>query len=212
MEQELKLALERPDELERLLAELPRPRAVIEQRNHYFVDPEGKTREARVMVRVREERRRDAAAAPRPVRLTLKQRRRVEAGVFLADERECDVEDALWAAVQAGELDLAQAPVVLLQDLAAELGLRALQRHAVMTNLRHVIELGGYTLEVDRTELPGERVDAEVEVETEDPEGARSLVLEVAARAGVTLYEQTLSKYARLLSAAELTGDDAGHA
>ena len=62
-ERELKLALESVADLERLLAELPEPTAVVEQRNHYFVDPEGKTGRDRTMVRLREKQKRGAADA-----------------------------------------------------------------------------------------------------------------------------------------------------
>ena len=70
-----------------------------------------------------------------------------------------------------------------------------------MVNRRHVVHLEGYVLEVDRTELPGGRVDAEVEVETDDPEGARRLVQGRADAAGVELFPQTRGKYARFRAA-----------
>ena len=56
MEQELKLGLSTASDLPRLLAALPPTRDVLRQENHYLVDPQGKTRDAKVMVRLRTER------------------------------------------------------------------------------------------------------------------------------------------------------------
>ncbi len=196
MERELKLALVEPDHLPLMLAVLPDPTAVVEQTNHYFVDPEGLLQAQRVMVRVRESRHLHPEG-PTTVELTVKRRLASEDGYFVADERECALDPDLWRRVLLGERDLSAIGAAPL----APLSLSVLIRHGTMRNVRHVIPLGPYTLEVDRTELPGGRIDAEVEVETHDPEGARRQVTILAERAGVSLVSQTLGKYARFIEA-----------
>ena len=198
-ERELKLAVRSVEDLTRLLAELPAPSAIVEQRNHYFVDPEGQTRADGVMVRLRETQRRGAAAAT-SVRLTLKRKRSVEAGVFLSEEIEDDVPTATWEAVRDGRVNLVAVDVAPIRDLVAQLGLTSLQHQVTMTNVRRVIEVQGYTLEVDHTRFTNRAEEGEVECETEDPAGARRLIDAAAARAGVRLVEQDRSKYARLLA------------
>ncbi len=202
MEVELKLALARPEELDALLAELPTPEAVVDQHNHYFGDPEGRLAEAKVMVRVRREERVDApggATSPQAIVLTLKRRHSKEGGVFASEERECEVPSELWEAVQAGRTDLLSLQAEETAWLREACGVRELREHAVMINRRRRVHLSGFVLEVDETRFPDGTVEAEVEVETDDAEGARELVLEVARRAGVELHEQTEGKYGRLM-------------
>ncbi len=185
-ERELKLALESVADLERLLAELPEPTAVVEQRNHYFVDPEGKTGRDRTMVRLREKQKRGAGASS-TVRLTLKRKRSVEAGVFVSEEIEDDVPRSTWEAVRDGQLDLATVDLPAIRDLVARLGLAGLAHQVTMTNIRRVIEIEGYTLEVDHTTFTPSAEEGEVECETQDPAGARRLIDAAAERAGVRL-------------------------
>ncbi len=194
-ENELKLGLARAGDLPRLLSALPRPSAVISQSNHYFVDPEGRTARSGVMVRVREER--DGDGTRRAVRLTLKRRTSIVEGVFSSQELEAPVDLAVWQGIVAGDQDLAAAPLDLVRSLCAELGIGSLVRQGTMANVRHVIAHRGFVLEVDRTTFPDGSVDVEVEVETDDPDGARALVQEVAAKAGIELFVQTKGKYAR---------------
>ncbi|MDP6942510.1 MAG: CYTH domain-containing protein [Myxococcota bacterium] len=197
MELELKLGLVDARALPMLLDALPTPTAVVEQTNHYFVDDGGILAARRTMLRVRENRRLDVESSVSIV-LTLKRRLNAAAGYFVAEEVECDLATDGWRAVRDGERDLSTLSAPPLADLAIDTPLRC---HGVMRNTRHVIELGGYVLEVDRTELPGDRVDAEIEVETDDPDGARQLVQARADRAGVQLFDQTLGKYARFVAA-----------
>ena len=196
MEQELKLGLVHPEALDDLLAALPRPRAVCEQTNHYFVDEAGHLASTRTMLRVRESRPVDSGG-PITVVLTVKRRLVATDGYFVAEETECALDPAAWEDVRSGGRDLASLDATPLAGLGVDTPLRC---HGVMRNTRHVIACGGFTLEVDRTELPGGRVDAEVEVETGDPEGARSLVQARAEAAGVALFPQTTGKYARFIA------------
>ena len=197
MEQELKLGLVDPNALGDLLDALPTPVSIIEQINHYFVDLGGVLAQSRTMLRVREERLEDDDAKPRVI-LTLKRRLQATEGYFVAEETECSLDLTAWEAVRAGLRDLKTLDAEPLDAVGID---SPLVCHGVMHNTRHVIPCEGFTLEVDRTELPGGRVDAEVEVETGDPEGARRLVEARAAAAGVDLFAQTVGKYARFLAA-----------
>jgi adenylate cyclase class IV len=197
MEQELKLGLAHPEALDDLLAALPRPRAVCEQTNHYFVDDAGQLSASRTMVRVRVSRRLDCDT-PDVIVLTRKRRLQAHDGYFIAEEVESPLEPARWAEVLSGQRDLLDLDPEPLRGLGLTSPLTC---HGVMRNLRHVIDCGGFVLEVDRTELPGDRVDCEVEVETDDPEGARRLVTARADAAGVALFAQERGKYARFLAA-----------
>ena len=199
IEQELKLALDDPAALGRLLEQLPTPQAIVEQQNHYYVDPEGRTADARLMVRLRLKQKR-GGSAPTSARLTLKRKRSAEGGVFISEEIEDDIAWADWEQIRDGQLDLADVDVPAITDLRAELGLSSLRHEATMVNLRHEIAVeGGYLLEVDHTRFTEDDVEAEVECETSDPEGARRLIEAAASAAGVTLRPQGRSKYKRLL-------------
>lgn len=196
MEQELKLALVSPGDLASLLAALPAPRSVILQRNHYFSDPAGETRQAGVMVRIREEWREGAAAAHRVV-LTLKRRLDARRGVFLAWEQEEDLDLTRWGQVAGGQEELMALDATNLDWLRRELGVERLEPEGVLANLRRTIEVDSFLLEVDETRYADGTIDAEVEVETDDPEGARALVERFAAKADVALRIQDRGKYAR---------------
>jgi hypothetical protein len=196
-ERELKLALDDPSLLPRLLEALPRPERVVEQRNRYFADPDGVTRREKLLVRVREERP-AGALEPSRVVLAVKRRTKVFEGFFESEEREEDVPLAVWSRVRSGEANLMDLTSPLVSWLGRTYRLRSLDEHASMVNVRHVVRLAPFVLEVDETTFPDGSVDAEVEVETRDPEGARAVVLEVAASAGVSLVPQTKGKYARL--------------
>ena len=196
MEHELKLGLVDPETLPTLLDVLPAPEAIVEQANHYFVDDAGRLAATRTLLRVRESRRLDTVA-PMTVVLTVKRRLEATNGYFVAEEDECDLDLTAWEAVRDGERDLGSLDAPPLNDLGLDSALRC---HGVMRNTRHVIACEGFTLEVDRTELPGGRVDAEVEVETHDPEGARAVVKALADAAGVALFPQTTGKYARFIA------------
>ena len=197
MEQELKLGLANPDALDDLLAALPEPRAICEQTNHYFVDEGGTLVASRTMVRVRVSRYLQSDT-PDVIVLTRKRRLQAKEGYFVAEELEVSLDPTQWAEVQSGTRDLLDLDPEPLRDLGITSPLRC---HGVMTNLRRVIDCEGFVLEVDRTLLPGDRIECEVEVETDDPEGARRLVTERAKAAGVELFPQTRGKYARFRAA-----------
>ncbi len=195
MEQELKLALKRPTDLARLLRALPEPRAVIRQSNHYMVCHENRTDAAGVMVRLRiEDRGEDTTAC-----LTLKRRVRAQDGVFLSWELEEDMPMEHARAVLDEGRELMEVDHRGTRWLAQELKVRSLDRQGSLLNLRQVVCLEGYVLEIDQSEFPDGSVDVEIEVETEDPEGARRVVSTLAKGEDIELFEQTRGKYTRYL-------------
>lgn len=202
-EVELKLAVLPAGDLPRLLAALPAPASVVDQHNVYFRDPAGILARRRVMLRVRGSI--DVATGTlRRVQLTVKRRkpqrgRAQDTDVIVAEEREADLAADRWDGLRNGDLDpmgLAAAPIRFLRD---ELGVTATERVGVMVNRRHVIAWKGFTLEVDRTEFPGARVEAEVEVETEPEriEEVRRHLLALASDIELRLEPQPLGKFAR---------------
>jgi adenylate cyclase class IV len=203
-EVELKLGFVDPGALSQLLGTLPPPSSVTQQHNHYLVDVAGRLPAAQTMVRVREER--DwGAEQPRRVVLTIKRRQAIEQGVFVADELEQELPREIWSTFKRDDAREEASKVFLRQPGPAMAWLRdflaggVLRIQGAMVNIRRAVEVDGFTLEVDETHFPGDRVDVEVEVETSDPEGARRVVERVAAAAGVALFEQALGKYARFL-------------
>ena len=201
VEVELKLALAEPARLPALLAALPAPEGAVLQRNVYLEDPGGVLVTQRVMTRLREERDEPREEAPiaRAI-LTCKRRTSIAHGVFSAEEVEQAVPVARWLAFRDGGEPLLDGlegdAATMLRDT---LGVTALTVRGATTNLRRRVRAGGFLLEVDETRFPDGSVDAEVEVETDDPEGARAVVEAAAAEAGVALAVQTLGKYARFL-------------
>jgi len=200
LEVELKLALTEPGALPRLLAGLPAPRAVVEQDNHYFVGGRRDADAAPVMVRVRVSRPLGANDREPRVVLTLKRRRSSEGGLFVADEWEAVLDSDAWSAFRAGERTLASAGEDVAQALFDWGVEEPLRLQGVMTNRRHEVVHGGFLLEVDQTTFPGGVVEAEVEIETADVEGARACLGALATATGVSLVEQARSKYARFLA------------
>ena len=201
LEVELKLALVDPNRLGALLAALPTPVRVVEQHNHYFVHAGQAGAGVPAMVRVRESfEERDGAMVLKAITLTVKRRHQTVDGLFVAEEHEQPVAGALWEAIGRGEAPLEGVAGPALDWLRAQGPLGPLRRQGAMTNRRHVVPLGGYTLEVDRTAFPDGSVDVEVEVETDDAAGARAVVEAAAAEAGVALVDQTMTKYARFLA------------
>ena len=199
MEVELKLALTPPEALERLLACLPTPDAVITQTNHYFADPVGVLARDRVMVRVRESVT-QGDESPQPVILTIKRRAEVNNGLFIAQEDEYELDNEAWQVVRDDGGDLRQAGVEPLEALCEALGVSMLFKVGAFRNTRRCIPLQGLMLEVDRTEFPGGRVDVEVEVETEEVERARHVLMTIADAHHLHLQPQALGKYSRFVA------------
>jgi len=197
MEIELKLGLKAPADLPRLLDALPAPARVIQQHNVYLADPDGALDAARIMLRVRTEQRSDGDT-PQVV-VTAKRKKDATAGVFRSEEHEAPLDAAIWRAVQAGERELAQVELEPILWARAEAGFDRLTVRTSMTNERHVIPWQGFTLEVDRTTFGPGDVEAEIECETDDPTRIRAALDALLAELGVAVFEQTRSKFHRLL-------------
>ena len=196
MEQELKLALDCSNDLERLLAALPTPRTVIRQSNHYLVCVDRRTTAAGVMVRLRTEERGDERSAC----VTLKRRVRASDGVFLSWELEEPIDYGAALSIIEGQLSLMDVDHRAVRWLSEELHVNALRHQGRLLNLRHVIDFDGYVLEVDRSEFPDGSIDVEIEVETDDPQGAKQTVCRLTQREGIAVSEQHVGKYTRYLN------------
>ena len=201
MEIELKWGLRYPGDLERLLANLPEPHAVLVQQNHYFTDTNGELARTRTMVRIREQGRSSQGCTEvSDIVLTVKRRLNKEAGVFRAEETEESISEDLWRDIlyERTTLDVLESPA--LHQLQSSLSLGAWQPQGVLTNKRHVVKLEGFVLEIDRTTFDHGHVDVEVEVETEDIDGAKALLTRIGDECDITFFEQTRGKYSRFLS------------
>ncbi len=218
-EVEFKLPLSGEAELAALLAALPagapEPSPAREQINHFFDTPRGDLRRAGLALRLREEAGR--------FRLTGKGPPAAGASSALTDRAEDEVTlDAGWAfEVLAGQrppLDVLRARLPagtpLLDALDRAAGKRPLARAGSFRNLRR--ELGPLelpragaapvrvTLELDRSEFPGGRVEHEVEVEVPaaDAPAVEAALREWLGRAGVP-WRSAESKAQRLFEALE---------
>lgn len=213
---EFKLPLASEAELAALLAALPAgaptPGPEREQLNHFFDTPRGELRRAGLALRLREEAGR--------FRLTAKGPPVADAGA-LTERAEDEVTlDGGWAfevlAGQRSPLDVLRtrlaAGTPLLDALQRAAGKRPLARLGSFRNLRR--ELGPVdlpragaepvrvTLELDRSEFPGGRVDHEVEVEVAaaDAPAVEAALREWLGRAGLP-WRAAGSKAQRLFEA-----------
>ncbi len=198
MEIELKWGLRRPEDMDRLLAELPEASMVLHQRNHYFTDCEGELSKAKTMVRFREQGSDDMNAGQ--VILTVKRRVAKEAGVFRAEESEEEVDTSVWEEILSGRRNLDELESPALQGLRRSGISGAWRSQGCLVNKRHVVPLEGFVLEIDQTTFDDGHIDVEVEVETEDIEGAKRLLTRIGKEYGIVFFDQTYGKYSRFLS------------
>jgi len=215
-EVEFKLALGGEADVAALLAALPAgsppPGPAREQLNHFFDTPGGALRRARLALRLREEAGRFRLTAKGPAAAT--------ADEALADRPEEEVSlDATWAFDLLGERRSALEVLVarlgprhppLVDELLRAAGDRPLRRVASFRNERRQLgplELPGadgpvsLTLELDRSEFPGGRVDHEVEAEVvpAQAEAARAALASLFSRAGLP-WQTAPSKAERLFA------------
>ncbi|MFT7622690.1 MAG: inorganic triphosphatase YgiF [Myxococcota bacterium] len=197
-EREVKLRL--PDEAAwaAVRLALSPPVRVLRQVNTYFDTPSGRLRERRdLMVRVREVDGRQW--------VQVKDRISANDGLLTSRERETELTPSAWQSVHRAVTALTALDNPLCQQLAVEVQ-DSLHPLGSVINTREVFDLGdGYLAEVDRTELPGGRVDYEVEIELRaehhTTEGAIAAV-EAAAGQALTGGFST-PKYGRFLDALE---------
>ncbi len=209
LEIELKLALPSDEDRLTLLSHLPAPDAVIEQHNHYLCALDGSLAASKTMARVRSQRRTDSSASDPWIVLTVKRRRSpADDGLFIAQEHEERVAHDVWQRFKDQEDAEWVGSGPASSEVHAVCGPSGrLRVFGVMTNLRTVVQVEGFTLEIDRTSFPDGSVDTEVEVETDDPDGARVLLARLARDAGVSMTPQSLGKYARFLQRTAATSD-----
>jgi uncharacterized protein YjbK len=198
IETELKLGLVDTGQLDRLLASLPIPEGDVEQANTYLVDIQGRLKAAGIMLRIRTMRP-IAALRPKACVVTAKRGRKTSDGVFVADEYEQDLAVEAFAATQANPSVLLVNAGSAIRWVLDQANPKDLHVQGAMSNRRRVIAYEGLTLEIDETTFPGGHVDVEIEVETHNPEHARSVLLRHCQRLGVDLFNQPLAKYARFL-------------
>lgn len=151
-----------------------------EQRNQYFDTQSGELQSQKIMLRARFE-------GGRTI-LTVKESATRKGALFSCRETEKEVEQESWKAelqnfVQPLEL---QAPLVLVGE---------------MKNLRTAFSWNGLELLLDRTQVTQDRVDFELECETDKPDLANEILLNLFKELGIPVVEQKQSKYRRFLEA-----------
>jgi uncharacterized protein YjbK len=201
IEQEVKLLL--PDEgawLAFRQALGDGPSSSHRQVNTYFdTRDERLARERSTMVRVREQ--------DRSITMTVKDRvvRDLATASLTVRERSVALTPSDWQRVHRGQCALTALELSLCVDVLAEIG-EPLFPIGSMVNTRLTYPLrNNYIAEVDATELPGGRVEYEVEVECRQPghtlAEAREIVTEALDSAGILGVTPSLPKYQRFLDA-----------
>jgi hypothetical protein len=186
IEQELKLALAGEDDYLRARDLLEPSERVVKA--------------AGMMLRVRQE--------GGDVVATLKSGARLEGGTLRAREQEAAVDPDEWTAIVSGRAAVGGLRVEPVRAVLLAVGGDAdLRIRGTMRNRRSVHRVAGFTVELDRTELPDGSVSFEIEVETEHPDEAREALVERLEQGGVRWSEQTLTKYERFLRALEGQGE-----
>ena len=192
MERELKLALESAEDHRRLCEVLPGFFEERVQENSYWDLPDGSLAGAGIMLRLRIE-------GPR-ARVTVKRAARRHEGFFEAPEDEESVTIDVAREVNAGARPFTALGGEVLGRLREELGsLEALARWGHMTNRRRRYRLpGDLVAEVDLTWFPGDVVEYEVELESDDVERARQRIVSYLERGDIRYRPQTRTKSERL--------------
>jgi uncharacterized protein YjbK len=199
-ELELKYALSGEDDVEAFAFKMGNPDKTLEQTNIYFDTPDRALHRGGCMLRVR--------VVGERVVATFKSDASLKDGYLECREQESSLPLALWQEIEAGErrLEEAAAPSVQAAMDILEPGAR-LEVLGTVLNTRRVYRLkSGCFLELDRTCLPGGRVDGEIEVETDQPEAVRVEVEALLEEHGIPWAYQNKPKYARFLEALEEAG------
>ena len=194
-EQEVKLAISDPSDLDRLIAALGEPDAVIEQQNTYFDTPAGTLRSRGAMLRIRK--------AGDSIVATLKSDATFVDGYMQCTEIEEGVAPAIWADVDAsaGGISALDIPPVIRALALLDHGEKLIALGEARNTRRVYHRSGGRVFEVDRTVLPGGRVEAEIEVETSDPHAVRSELEALLNAHQIAWRPQSKTKYERFLEA-----------
>jgi uncharacterized protein YjbK len=211
-EVELKFALPDDDAAAALEAQAGGSRrSCVRQTNHVFDTDDRRLREAGLTLRLREEEGAWTVTLKGPTKRLGAARDREELEAAVAPERA-----AAMLRGEASPLDVLDASEALVGE-AASRSAGALVRLGTFHNRRVRVEAdlpghGPATLEIDRTELPGGRVDREVELEvpagpagTSDVASAERALRALLAGIGVDAVEAS-GKTGRFLSALDGTG------
>ncbi len=196
IEREVKLSLAGPDDYRRFAGALPAPRRWGMQLNVYLDTSDGRLRARRVSLRVR--------ITPDHARLTMKcppgdqTTRDQETGAFVNVETEVEMDRGKALAWVTGPAAATPWDVPGFGALREWLGGGGLVVSAWSLTRRAVCDTAwGVTVELDETVFPDGVRDFEVEAEHPDAVLARRVLELHAARAGVAVEVQVMSKYAR---------------
>jgi uncharacterized protein YjbK len=198
MECELKYALENEAAYEKLRLSLGPPQAQLQQTNLYLEDPNS---EQQAALRLRLERNLTDGTERRV--LTYKRRAAVQsisAAYFVAHEYELEIEQSDWDTIATGSPTERQWKLEPLARFAETNGKVLLRALGEMENTRWTYPLpDGSLAELDRTQLPGNREDFELEIETDRPEPVERWVSARFRELGLELRPQPLTKFRRFL-------------
>ena len=196
-ELELKYALSSVNDGEKLASMMGSPDGIHVQKNVYFDTSERDLLKAGAMLRVRE--------VGEKIIATFKSEATLIDGYLQCREQESPLTPMQWKEVLEGKTPLENVDVATI-DAARKcapqgVGFEVL---GVVLNTRRVYRLpSGYDMELDRTELPGGRIDVEVEIETDRPEIVRAEVEGILKTYEIAWSHQNKPKYARFLEALE---------
>nr|MBA2564544.1 CYTH domain-containing protein [Gemmatimonadota bacterium] len=194
-ERELKLVIE-PAEYLRLASALPDYAGERWMANHYFDTSDRALRTRGAMLRIRETERGRTAG--------LKQAIVVLGGSFEAAEREEPIQDADWRRVARAGGDLGILDHSVIREAFALAGAAVLRYLGSVRVLRKAYRIAtDSVLELDLACYEDGTQDCELELETERPECVRPFVEELLERRGVSVREQTRTKYQRFLDRPE---------
>ena len=190
IECEVKLVVASRKDLHRFLAVLPKPRRWGMQLNCYLDTPGSDLLAEGISLRVR--------VTPDHARLTLKQKRGRDGATFRTEETEVAVDRAAAVAWICGGSAFDLARMSGFEGVAARVAGQSLSVANWSLTRRAICDTPeDVTIEVDETVFPDGHHDFEIEAEDPDPEKALRVIDAYAARCGVTLLPQDLTKHAR---------------
>lgn len=131
--------------------------------------------------------------------LTYKNGTQVEEGYFRSTEIETELDDAQVQQALSDPSWLFEQNLAPMREVEEEFGTLHLEVIGSLENERCKLEVEGHRVELDRMRFPDGSEAYECELESEDPESARSWCLEQLAKADVVVKPSTKTKFHRLL-------------
>lgn len=202
---EVKVALVRWRDYDKLLRSLNTPEANFTQFNYYLDDERRSLREARIMLRAREIKFPVGAAkglGKPPVTITAKRRRSADGGVFVSEEHEQVMAYDDWKDFEIGREPLASDGHVF-RWLKSQTEHGDLKVIGHTQNERYKIRSDVFVLEIDITKFPDGSTEVEIECETIWPDVAKKHIEGLCEKLGIDTRPQTSGKYARFLEKSE---------